>query len=489
MLTLTSKEIENELARRDFSYFIKRTFPQFKFSDFSLTVCKALEDFLQDIFDGKRPILIIEAPPQHGKSELASRRFPAFALGLNPELKIAACSYSADLASMMNKEVQQIMLNETYQEIFPESSLNPKRVSSIENQPLRNSEAFEIAGHRGRYFSTGVGGPLTGKTVDIGIIDDPIKNMSEARSPTVRATIESWYKTVFLTRLSANSGQLIMMTRWHLNDLVGFIKERYAQEIDRVKILSFKAINDDGEPLVPALHPLAQLLDMKATMSSQEWFALYQQSPVVEGGNLIKMAKFQRYKTAPQVFDALYITCDTAFSEKKSADNSAFLLTGIKGKDKYLLDLYCKKVTFVDLCRDLKSFYLKSQADYSRYCPLSSIYIENKGSGISLIQQLRAEGLPIMELFPTVHNEALKKDIVADKYTRFLEVEAEIDSGNVWIPESAHWLPEFERQCEAFTGGKQDEHDDVVDALIYSLKVSRKYGQTDWSQYKAAFRL
>lgn len=205
--------------------------------------------------------------------------------------------------------------------------------------------------------------------------------------------------------------------------------------------------------------------------------------PNAEAGNLIKMSKFQRYKYAPESFDVIYITCDTAFSEKKSADNSAFLLTGIKGKDKYLLDLYCKKVTFVDLCRDLKSFYLQALDKYSRLSNFSSIYIENKASGISLTQQLRAEGLPIMELQPTVHNEFLKKDMVADKYTRFLEVEAELDSGYVWIPESASWLPEFERQCEAFTGGKQDEHDDVC--FVAGTMIKTKYGDKPIETLKA----
>ena len=118
-----------------------------------------------------------------------------------------------------------------------------------------------------------------------------------------------------------------------------------------------------------------------------------------------------------------------------------------------------------------------------------AIYIENKGSGISLIQQLRAEGLPIIELTPTVHNEVLKKDIVADKYTRFLEVEADLVSGYVHIPESSSWMPEFERQCEAFTGGKQEEHDDIVDALIYFIKTSSKYGKADWNNFKNVFGL
>lgn len=210
--------------------------------------------------------------------------------------------------------------------------------------------------------------------------------------------------------------------------------------------------------------------------------------PNAEAGNLIKMNMFQRYRLPPERFDSLYICCDTAFSEKKSADNSAFMLMGVKGKDKYILDVYAKKVTFVDLQRDLKSFYQKAVEVYGRVNTLSAIYIENKASGISLTQQLRAEGLPIMEIYPTVHNEELKKDIVADKYTRFLEIEAELCSGYVWIPESASWLPEFEKECEAFTGGKQDEHDDEIDCLCYCLKISRKYGKTDWNAFAQAFR-
>lgn len=196
--------------------------------------------------------------------------------------------------------------------------------------------------------------------------------------------------------------------------------------------------------------------------------------PNSEAGNLIKMSMFKRFTIPPQTFEGMYIICDTAFSEKKSADNSAFLLFGIKGKDIYVLDGYCKKVMFVDLCNDLKSFYLHTKEVYGRYNNINSIYIENKGSGISLTQQLRVEGLPILEIYPTVHNEALKKDIVADKYTRFLEVEAILESGYVWIPESAHWLPEFERQCEAFTGGKQEEHDDFC--FVAGTLIKTKYG-------------
>lgn len=205
--------------------------------------------------------------------------------------------------------------------------------------------------------------------------------------------------------------------------------------------------------------------------------------PNAEAGNLIKMSMFKRFETPPDTYNGMFITCDTAFSEKKSADNSAFLLGGVKGKDKYILDVYCKKVTFVDLQRDLKEFYQRAVQRFGRLNHIDAIYIENKASGISLIQQLRAEGLPIMELTPTVHNETLKKDIVADKYTRFLEVEADLASGNVWLPVQAPWLPEFEKECEAFTGGKQDEKDDVC--LIAGTKIKTLWGDKNIEDIKA----
>lgn len=478
-IKVTQHDILNELARRDFKYFVKKTFKGYYFSKFSLHVCEALNQFLKDIEDEKRPILIIQAPPQHGKSELASRRFPAFAFGRNPDFRIAECSYSADLANSMNRDVQRIMLDDDYKSLFSESSLNPERISTLDSQPLRNSERFDIVGHRGYYVSTGVGGPLTGKSVDIGIIDDPIKNMKEARSVTTKEAIVSWYNTVFLSRLSRKSGQLIMMTRWALDDLVGYVLEKNKNN-NRVKLLSFPAINENNEALVPELHPLSQLEEFRVGMSSSEWAALYQQSPIIEGGNLIKTEWFQRYGVVPARMESIFIIADTAFSEKKSADNSAFGLFGTAGKDLYMLDGYCKKVIFPDLRRDLKSFYEKARNTYS-YIGMPSIYIENKGSGISLIQQLREEGMPIRELQPTVHNKTLKKDQIADKYLRFNEIAADLESGYLHIPESAPWLLEFISECEAFTGGRQDTHDDFVDVLIYALKVRRQATATDWN--------
>ncbi len=201
--------------------------------------------------------------------------------------------------------------------------------------------------------------------------------------------------------------------------------------------------------------------------------------PYSEGANLIQMSKFQRYENAPDAFPYIFITADTAFSEKQSADGSAFLLVGVLNKRTYLLDGYWKRVTFPDLRRDMKSFYMSAK---QRFPNLSTIWIENKASGQSLIQQLREDGLPVSELYPTVRNAALKAERTADKYTRFLEIQGEIDSERVYIPSSAAWLNEFTTQAEAFTGGKQDEHDDFIDAMIYAIKKARQGIEVNWEK-------
>lgn len=187
----------------------------------------------------------------------------------------------------MNRDVQRIMTEPEYAAIFPHSTLNNKRVSLLTNPALRNNERFDIVGHRGYYVSTGVGGPLTGKSVDIGIIDDPFKNMKEARSETIIESVISWYNTVFLTRLSQKSGQLIMATRWTVEDLLGYIIEKN-KNTGRLKVLSFPAINGQGEALVPELHSFDKLMETKQSLTEFEWSALYQQEPQIIGGNIIK---------------------------------------------------------------------------------------------------------------------------------------------------------------------------------------------------------
>jgi len=156
---------------------------------------------------------MIFVPPQHGKSELATRRFPAYQLGANPNCKIAICSYSSTIASTFNRDIQRIIDDKPYSEVFPLTTLNENSaINPSKNAYLRNSETFEIIGHQGFVKTVGVGGSLTGTPVDLGIIDDPFKDREEAMSTTIREKVYNWYTDVFSTRLHNASQQLLIMT-------------------------------------------------------------------------------------------------------------------------------------------------------------------------------------------------------------------------------------------------------------------------------------
>src|SRR5690625_3516327 len=150
-------------ARACLHSFIQYINEDYIVSDFSKTVCAALDDFLLDMVEGTRPILIFSAPPQHGKSDMVSRYFPAYVFGKYPNMRVAGLSYAMSLASNMNRDVQRIIMSPEYARLFPDTALNDRRVVSMDHMAKRNSDEFEVVGHRGSYVGQGVGGPLTGK--------------------------------------------------------------------------------------------------------------------------------------------------------------------------------------------------------------------------------------------------------------------------------------------------------------------------------------
>ncbi len=265
-LSLVSKQeaatelLKRRNARASLHDFIQYINPEYITSKFSQTVCDALDQFLLDMMNGLRPILILGAPPQHGKSDIVSRYLPAYFFGKYPEMRVGALSYSADLAGDMNADVQRIMSTPEYRNIFPGAWLGNKPADGVAVK--RNTDEFGIANHKGTYVCAGVGGPLTGKKIDLGIIDDPIKNSKEALSPTTKKSIWNWYVSTFKTRLSKNSGEIIMATRWATDDLSG----RVVEKTPKAKVLAFPAINERGEALVPDLHPIDKLLETKAIL-------------------------------------------------------------------------------------------------------------------------------------------------------------------------------------------------------------------------------
>lgn len=452
--------LQAEMARRSFAAFVSYTFPGYHHSAFSLAVCEALDRFLHDAIAGLRPILLLGAPPQHGKSQLVSRQFPPYIFGLYPELRIAACSYSADLARDMNRDVQRIMMDELYQGVFPEVSLNPKRVVTVEGQALRNSDRFDIPGHRGYYVCAGVGGPLTGKSVDIGIIDDPIKNEGEARSPTIKRGIQRWYETVFLTRLSKQSGHIIMATRWAVDDLTGVV----AKNNSRARILSFPAINAEGQPLVPELHPLDKLMETKAMLSPAQWSALYQQSPVQEGGNIFQESWFQRWHLGnlPESFDEVIFSWDMTFKDSDGADYVVGQTWARKGANYYLLHQVRARMGFTATKNAVRAMC-------AQYPQGIATLIEDKANGPAVMDALKEEIPGLIAVEPD-----------GSKVARAYAVTPLFAGKNVFIPddETAHpWVPDYLAEMISFPAGPND---DQVDATSQALRYLKSHGLAVW---------
>ena len=233
-------EIVKAAARHRLINFARYMQPDLALEPFHVVYYTLLDKFAH----GEIKKMIVQMPPQHGKSEGSSRKLPAFMLGLNPDTKICIGSYAATIARDFNRDVQRIIDTPKYREIFPKTFLNGSNVVTMANTYLRNSDVIEMVGHKGSLRVVGRGGALTSKTVDVMIMDDVYKDYSEGNSPIVRNAAWKWYTTVVKKRLHNKSQELIVFTRWHEEDLIGKIEKGGEKIIDIKSWDSIKNIPD-----------------------------------------------------------------------------------------------------------------------------------------------------------------------------------------------------------------------------------------------------
>ena len=320
-----------ELARRNFKDFVPYLFEGYDMQWFHSHLC----DKLQAFAEGKTKKLLVCMPPQHGKSQLTTRLFPAYLLGKNPNLKSVISSYSAKMATSFNRDVQRVIDSDEYRDVFPKTQLSESNYGKY----VRSADLFEIVDNRGFLKTVGRGGGLTGTPIDIGIIDDPIKDRAEAMSLTIRESLWSWYEDVFETRLHNDSQQLIILTRWHEHDLAGRVKARDGGEWDEVIFEGIKETEHEydpremGEALWPDKHSLDRIQKIKAN-SPLTFNSLYQQTPKpLEGQGIFwTRADIERsYSDYPSVpMSRTVVAIDPAATSTEQSDE-----TGIVGAGKY----------------------------------------------------------------------------------------------------------------------------------------------------------
>ncbi len=294
---------------------------------------KKLESVYERVKNNETVRLIIEMPPRHGKSETATKKFPAWILGKSPEFPIIVTSYSQDLATDFGRETRDLVNGGNYQSIF-----NTRLI------PDQKAKGKWVTNKNGGYTAAGIGGSITGRGFKIGIIDDPFKNREEAESLLQRDKVYDFYKAVFTTRQEGEGNAVIVInTRWHKDDLVGRLLEKQEEDeqnneenYDKWEVLRLPAIAEEvefiegekfrnvGEPLWPEKYPLNALLRIKNTMGIYEWSAQYQQAPISSETKEFNKSWFKYYNEdilKSKVVDS-YTLVDLAISDKKKANNS-----------------------------------------------------------------------------------------------------------------------------------------------------------------------
>jgi predicted phage terminase large subunit-like protein len=454
---MADPRVVGAVLRRDFYTFVRASFPIISPNDSFAPNwhIEAVAFALTRVFEGEIKRLIITVPPRSLKSICASVAYPAYVLGHDPARRIICVSYAEGLARKHANDCRALMRSTLYHRLFPNTRISPTKDTELEFATTRG----------GNRLSTSVGGTLTGRGGNLIIVDDPQKPQ-DAHSETVRKSTMQWYSNTLLSRLDDKSKDaiIVVMQRLHVDDLVGHLLEQ-----DNWTHLHLPAIAESdhriplgpghfhqrraGDLLHPEREPRAVLEEFKRSMGSLDFAAQYQQEPVSEGGNLIKWSWFRSYDQAPAwaAGDRIIVSWDTAMSSKELSSYSACVVLQVRGQTAYVLDVVRERLEYPDLRRKVAELHRR----WRNACTRCELVIENKGSGMSLIQDLKRDDI-----------HAIKIDPDGDKVMRMNAQTAPIEAGSVLLPKRAGWLDEFRRELLAFPAGR---YTDQVDAFSQAL--------------------
>jgi predicted phage terminase large subunit-like protein len=463
--TLSFKEYQ-VILRNDFSSFVERSFyelnPQANFM--AGKYIELLAATLEKCRSGKTKRLIINLPPRTLKSHAASVAFVAWLLGHDPSKQIICASYGQDLADKHARDCRTLMSSAFYRGVFPRTVLSPEKLSVNDF----------VTTEQGSRLSTSVGGVLTGRGADVIILDDPMKP-DDALSETRRRATNDWYFNTLLSRLNSKENGIIIlvMQRLHQEDLVGEVMEREPWDVLSLPAI---AIDDEcyqydglfgkntftrraGEALHPERDSVETYRKIREAVGEYTFESQYQQNPMPLEGGMIKRdwLKFYTPGEEPQSFRMVVQSWDTANKAGELNDYSVCTTWGIYEKKFYLLHVYRNRLTFPELKRAAKELY-------ERFRP-RKVVIEDKASGTSLIQALKAEGIFGVEAYQTPPG--------SDKSMRTVGQSLKFESGHVLLPSYASWLEEYVRELTGFPGAK---FDDQVDSTVQALDFMNSKG-------------
>lgn len=423
-----------DAACDDLMAFTTATFPRYRPAPHH----RLIAEHLMAVERGEIDRLIITMPPRHGKTELASIRFPAWFLGRNPDKRVIGASYAALLAYRLSRQARNLLTLTTW----------PFPIRLAED--MANVQSWDIGGRRGGYIAAGVGGPITGSGAHLLIIDDPIKNQEEADSATYREVIWDWYQSTAYTRLEDHGAIIVIQTRWHHDDLTGRLLAAQAAGGDQWVTLHLPAIADDGSALWPEKYDRPALDRIKAATGSRVFAALYQGHPSNDDTALLKREWWRTYRQPPAHFDEVLQSWDMTFKGGVANDYVVGQVWGRDGADCYLLDQVRGRLDFpatLDAVRALTRAWPQA----------TTKLIEDTANGPAIIATLTREIGGIVAVKPE-----------GGKVARVNAIAGLVEAGNVHLPDPAlrSWSGDFMEEATAFPSGA---HDDQVDAMSQAL--------------------
>lgn len=408
--------------------------------------------------------LMVNMPPRHGKSELITRATPPWFLTTFPDRRVIVTGYEAEFAADFGADARNYIASHPELGVLLDPSTSSK-------------SNWGILGNTGGLKTAGAGGPITGKGAHLFVIDDPVKSAEEADSQTIRDKQWTWWQGTVIPRREPGCIIIMVMTRWHEDDLAG---RCLAAEPEEWAQISFPAISDHtegldvlgrgpNEALWPERYQLEELEMIRNGMGSRWWNAEYQQKPTIEGGNMFKAGDF-RYWTPTQTPNGLvfayttpsgvrkevredqiwkFSTLDLAATEKKTADFTVGAVWGVTpDRELLLLDLVRERMESAEHEAFVRRLGAKHSVRYHG--------VEKATYGLTLIQVMRRVGLPVLELLPD-----------KDKVSRAWPAVGFIEHGAIYFPRSAVWLSAYELELQQFPNAAND---DMVDVTSYAAK-------------------
>lgn len=462
-------------ARESFWAFRQFNDPKMILGWWPQEVSRKLQLFWDMYKAGLRPKLVLMAPPQHGKSRLL-QDFIAWITGLDPNLRVIYASYSKDLGVKTNSYLQRVYDSDRYQLAFPLTQISPLAGGERSGRFIRTSSFLEFMEATGSFINTTVEGQVTGKTLDIGLVDDPIKGRDEAQSPQIRNKVWDWLMDDFFSRFDDKAALIITMTRWHVDDPAG----RWLSLFPNTIVLRYpvhaeydEPYRNHGEVLFPEFKSAPFIAERRGSYTAASWQSLYQQNPIVAGGTLFPIEKFI---IVPQ-FSRRDIKKSVRYWDKAGTLGGGAYSSGVLMHEMvdgfYLVE---------DVVRGQWDYHTREQrikqtAEIDSTHQRTEVYVEQEpGSGGK------------ESASRTIANLA-GFTVQADRITGAKEVRAEpyasqVQGSNVKLLKK-RWNREFINEHEAFPAGKyKDQVDSAAGAFAKLITKSYRYDTSmEWARH------